>query len=190
MRQLGTAILALSLLLVACSSGTPTPDTIVEIAERTVEIPVTVEVTREVEVAVTELVTEIVEVTRLVPVTITPTPTLLMTPTPSNTPTITPTATDTPLPTNTPNRMLTATAEAFAPLIEDRGDGIYLVNVDIAPGIWRNNWEGDDCYWKRSTRTGDIIDNHFGLGGGTVFIAATDFTVEFDGCGQWTYLGQ
>src|SRR5688572_17427405 len=190
MRLWGVALLACALGMVACTSATPTPLTVVEVAEHTVEVPVTVEVTREVEVevSVTELVTQIVEITRLVPVTVTPTPTPLMTPTPSNTPTITPTATDTPLPTNTPNAAQTSTAEAFGELVEPKGDGFYLVNVDIAPGVWRSNGTGDGCYWATTRQTGSIIDNHFGASGGTAYIAASAFQVEFDDCGTWEYL--
>ena len=84
----------------------------------------------------------------------------------------------------------TATAEAWARLIEPKGDGFYLINIDIAPGIWRSTGTGDSCYWAVTDRTGDIIDNHFGMAGGTAYIPATGFQVEFDDCGIWEYLGQ
>jgi hypothetical protein len=114
--------------------------------------------------------------------------TQIVTPTPTPTPRFTPT--DTGTPTSTPNRALTATARAFAQLIAPHGDGFYLVGVDIAPGLWRSNGTGNDCYWERLTRTGDIIDNHFGLAGGTVNISTTDFQFHAQDCGQWEYLGQ
>ncbi|HPH98135.1 MAG TPA: hypothetical protein PKW33_19775 [Anaerolineaceae bacterium] len=102
------------------------------------------------------------------------------TPTPLYTATITPTPTQTPLPSPT-----------LDPLTEDKAPGVYLVNVDIAPGLWRNNGVTENCYWQRSSKTGGIIDNYFGLGGGTIFIAATDFQVELHvECGTWTYLGR
>jgi hypothetical protein len=189
MKQLGAALLVLAMAAVACSTATPTPQTIIEVAQQTVEVPVTIEVTREVEVEVTQIVTEIVEITRLVPVTVTPPPTPLMSATPSNTPTITPTPTDTPLPTSTPNRMQTATAEAFAALIEPKGDGFYLVNVDITPGIWRSTGSQDDCYWSVTQADGDIMDNHFGMAGGTAYISPSAFQVEFNDCGRWEYIG-
>lgn len=112
--------------------------------------------------------------------------------TPTKTPIASPTETlvpsETPLPSETPDRAQTATAKAFAALTEPRGNGIFLVNVDIAPGVWRNNGSGDQCYWKRSKVNGDIIDNHFGQAGGTIFIARTDFQIEFNGCGRWDYI--
>jgi hypothetical protein len=74
-------------------------------------------------------------------------------------------------------------------LYVDHDPGIYLVNVDIAPGVWRSQGSGDDCYWQRSDKTGDIIDNHFGFAGGTIYIAPSDFSVQLDAeCGTWTYL--
>ncbi len=99
-------------------------------------------------------------------------------PTPLYTSTITPTPTKTPIPTNTPD-----------PLKADKGAGNYLVNVDIAPGVWRNDSTSSECYWKRSTKTGDIIDNYYGMGSGTIYISPTDFSVELQAeCGTWTYL--
>jgi hypothetical protein len=110
------------------------------------------------------------------PVIIIVTPTL--SPTPLYTSTITPTPSNTPVPTNTPNA-----------LQADKGPGNYLVNVDIAPGVWRNDGNSKGCYWQRSDKTGDIIANDFGMGGGTMYIAPTDFSVEMDAeCGNWTYL--
>ena len=72
----------------------------------------------------------------------------------------------------------------------DKYDGFYLVNVDIAPGIWQSLGTQDDCYWEISTKTGDIIDNHFGMAGGTMYIAASAYQVMMEDCGTWTYLGQ
>lgn len=109
--------------------------------------------------------------------------------TPLFTPTDTLTPTNTLPPTNTPNVAKTATAQAFAKLTKDKSPGMYLVNVDIAPGIWRSQGSGDSCYWQRSTKTGSIIDNHFGMAGGTIYISPSDFSVQLDKeCGSWVYL--
>jgi len=124
-----------------------------------------------------------IEVTRIVIVTPTATET------PLYTPTITPTPTKTPTTTPTPNAAKTATAQAIARLIAPKGDGFYLVNVDIAPGVWLSKGTQDNCYWARTRKNGDIIDNHFGLAGGTMYIAATDFQVQMQDCGRWTYIG-
>jgi hypothetical protein len=88
------------------------------------------------------------------------------------------------IPIPTPDAAQTQQAGLFGP----HDDGFFLVNVDIAPGVWRSDGNADNCYWKTSTATGDIIDNHFGMAGGTAYIGPTDFQVEFDGCGTWTYL--
>jgi hypothetical protein len=94
-------------------------------------------------------------------------------------PLYTPTITNTPAPP-------TATTD---PLKADKSDGFYLVNVDIAPGVWRSTGTGVDCYWSLTTATGDIINNHFGQSGGTAYIPADAFQIEFKNCGIWVYLG-
>lgn len=74
-------------------------------------------------------------------------------------------------------------------LFDEKQPGIYLVNVDIAPGIWRNNGTSDECYWEITTESGDVIDNHMGMSGGTANIPATAFQVTFEKeCGTWTFL--
>lgn len=35
----------------------------------------------------------------------------------------------------------------------------------------------------------NILDNHYGMAGGTVTIWASDYEVEFNDCGMWEYLG-
>lgn len=125
-----------------------------------------------------------VEVTRIVVVEVTQT----YTPTPLYTPTITNTPTETPPPTDTPNVAMTATEKAMAALRSPKGDGFYLVNVDIAPGVWRSGGDGDHCYWSVTRANGDIIDNDFGMAGGTAYIPPTAFQVEFENCGRWTFI--
>jgi hypothetical protein len=100
------------------------------------------------------------------------------------TPTIIYTPTITPTPTNT--RTITPTIN---PLTLSRGNGFYLVGIDIAPGLWRSQGNAEDCYWSITTRTDDIINNHFGMSGGTMYIPATAFQVQLEDCGNWVYLG-
>jgi len=169
MKKLGLILVMLVILLTGCT------ETIVEVKE--------VEVTRIVEVEVTRIVE--VEVTRIVTATFTPTP--LFTPTITLTPTNTSTPTNTPTITSTPNVVQTEQAREWVRLTRDRGSGFYLVNVDIAPGIWRSTPGLDGCYWKVSSATGDIIANHFGMSGGTAYIPSTAFQVQFDDCGIWTF---
>ena len=55
------------------------------------------------------------------------------------------------------------------------GDDFYLVNTEIAPGVWRSQGTGDGCYWEFDGRSGNIINNHFGMTGGIMYIPATAF---------------
>lgn len=119
-----------------------------------------------------------------------------LTPNPTYTPKIVVvTATFTSTPLYTPTDTLTPT-ETFTPTFtpdfrtQDRGDGFYLVNIDIMPGIWRSLGTQDDCYWEISDKFGDIIDNHFGMAGGTMYVASSAYQVMLEDCGTWTYLGE
>lgn len=78
---------------------------------------------------------------------------------------------------------------ALDPLFQPKGDGFYLVGVDIAPGIWRSNGTGTKCYWEVTEKNGDILDNDFGMAGGTAYISPDAFQVKFEDCGTWTYMG-
>jgi hypothetical protein len=109
---------------------------------------------------------------------------IIVTPTATQTPNYTPTMTATPAPTDPP----TNTPD---PLYGPHEPGIYLVNIDIGPGIWRSdpNTKSDDCYWVITDPKGEIIDNHFGMSGGTMYISPNAFQVEMESaCGIWTFL--
>ena len=127
-------------------------------------------------------------------------PTYTPLPTYTQAPTYTPTTqaapTDKPVPTLTPIVMITAIPSeppslTSDPLYQVKRPGIYLVHVDIAPGVWRSEPSSTDrCYWKITDRTGDIIENHLGQSGGTMYVPANAFQVELrPDCGNWTYLG-
>ncbi len=98
---------------------------------------------------------------------------------------VTPIFTFTPVNTATITNTPTATID---PLKQLKGPGFYLVNVDIAPGVWRSTGTGSECYWEVTTKTGDIIANHFGQSGGTAYIPPDAFQVNFQKCGTWEYL--
>jgi hypothetical protein len=123
----------------------------------------------------------------IIVVTATGTSTSEYTPTPSQTPTITFTPSITPNveQTSAARQQATETARLTSP----KGDGFYLVGIDIAMGTWRSTAGYEGCYWSLNDKQGDINDNHFGDSGGTVHIRASDYEVQFDDCGQWTYLG-
>jgi hypothetical protein len=69
---------------------------------------------------------------------------------------------------------------------EPKADGFYTVGVEIAPGIWQSDGDGDNCFWQRLNDHQDTIDNHFGLAGGTMAIQPTDYEVQMKDCGTWT----
>lgn len=111
-------------------------------------------------------------ITKIVTITFTPTPEF----TPTNT--LPPTKTQIPSPT-------------ISPLALPHGPGVYLVGIDIEPGVWRNNSSNDNCYWKITTKTDDIINNYYGMGGGTMYIPSNGFQVIMEKeCGKWIYLGK
>jgi hypothetical protein len=106
------------------------------------------------------------------------------------TPTSTPTPKFTPTETTLPTETMPPTP-TIDPLYADKSAGFYLVGIDIGAGVWRSDGQTDDCYWSITSKTGDIINNHFGMGGGTMYVMASGYQVELgDDCGTWTYLGQ
>jgi hypothetical protein len=91
--------------------------------------------------------------------------------------TLTPTDTSTPTPTEDPTKT-------------KKSPGFYLVGDEISPGVWRSLGTSDSCYWSITDRTGDIINNHFGMAGGTMYIPTSAFQVELDAdCGSWEFIG-
>lgn len=67
-----------------------------------------------------------------------------------------------------------------------KGDGVYVVGVDIEPGRYRSDG-GSSCYWARLTADGtDIIDNYLGDGQAVVTVQATDGLLEVSGCAPFT----
>jgi hypothetical protein len=118
---------------------------------------------------------------------------LSATPKSTSTPIIPPTATKTQTPAFTPTITMTPTitptvTPTLDPLKKAKGSGMYLVNVDIAPGVWRSDGKNDNCYWKVSSATGGIIRNYYGMAGGTIYIPESGFQVELNDCGTWTFL--
>ncbi len=73
-----------------------------------------------------------------------------------------------------------------------RGDGVYKVGTDFAPGRWKSISDAtqtQSCYWARVSSDGSIIDNFFGYGGTTIYVNASDFAVEIKDCSLMVYLG-
>jgi len=79
--------------------------------------------------------------------------------------------------------------QAAAALTAPHGDGLWTVGLEIAAGQWRSNGTGDSCYWQRSPdgNPDDIIDNHFGLAGGTVTLQDGE-EFETSRCGTWEFV--
>ncbi len=72
--------------------------------------------------------------------------------------------------------------------VAPKGDGHYIVGVDMAPGLWLNDGKSSKCYWERANSTQDINDNYRGFGGGVVMLRPTDFEFYTSGCGTWKML--
>lgn len=70
-----------------------------------------------------------------------------------------------------------------------KGDGVYLVGIDINPGTYRNSG-GSSCYWKRASGTsgdfGEILANGNESGPAVVTIEASDVAFTSKRCGSWT----
>jgi hypothetical protein len=70
-----------------------------------------------------------------------------------------------------------------------KGDGIYRLGENMAPGLWYSDGSADNCYWQISPiGSSDIIDNHFGSAGGSVTLQAGQ-QFETRNCGNWTHQG-
>lgn len=65
------------------------------------------------------------------------------------------------------------------------GNGVWEVGVDIQPGKYKTAG-GIDCYWKKSSQSGDIIANDIVSGPVTVIVEPAVFTFESNDCGTWT----
>ena len=172
-----TRIIPFLIVLALLSACTPKPEQLAPYIEQTVQaIP-----THTAYPTNTPYATHTAYPTYTKPPTTTPiiklvTPTYTFTPIYTATATIPPT--ETPKPSPTPD-----------PLKTNKKPGIYLVNVTIAPGVWLSLGTGTNCYWEITTRTGDIINNHFGMAGGTCYIPPSAFQVTFEKeCGNWQFL--
>lgn len=92
-------------------------------------------------------------------------------------PTATTANTPTPIPTDTP----TGPRDQF-------GDGLWRVNIDIIPGMYRTEG-GEDCYWERikdfSGGFESIIANGNQSGPIVAEVAATDAGFGSQRCGVW-----
>lgn len=63
--------------------------------------------------------------------------------------------------------------------------GFYLVNSEIAPGLWRTTGDSDSCYWELNDNKNNILDNFYGMAGGTIYISPTAFELRLDAeCGN------
>jgi len=75
-------------------------------------------------------------------------------------------------------------------LTAPKGDGAYLVGVEIAPGLWRSEaGQEEGCYWVRRKYDGIIQEQYLGPSGVTVQVRPDDYEIEFSGCGTWEYQG-
>jgi len=68
-------------------------------------------------------------------------------------------------------------------------DGTYVVGKELNPGTYVAMPTGG-CYWERTDRNGEIIDNNFSNGARVQFtVEPSDYSVSVQGCGEWTRAG-
>lgn len=81
------------------------------------------------------------------------------------------------------NAKLTAEGRIFGP-------GTFLVGKDIKPGTYFVT-DVDGCYWERTNRNGDTIDNYFTNGAKRVqvTIRSSDYSFNSERCGEWHPVG-
>jgi hypothetical protein len=76
---------------------------------------------------------------------------------------------------------------------EPFGPGTWLVNQEIAPGLWQNSDSSEGCSWSRlkaldggATALGDT---GFGYATIVIEINGTDRAFDSKGCGTWSRVG-
>lgn len=76
--------------------------------------------------------------------------------------------------------------------IEDDGNYTVGKDGDMSPGTWKSGADptwGSDCYWARINQsTGNIIQNHFGVGGITVRLSEGDIFETNNDCTTWFFI--
>jgi hypothetical protein len=153
------ALLIAFILLFSACGKTPAP----EVVTNQITKLATVEVTRLATVEVTRLAT--FEVTRLFVVTAT-----YSGPTETPSPTATRTSSPTPKPTVDQTK-------------SDKGDGSYMVGIEIAPGVWRSSGgnPSEECWIQIKSFSGDLAGIAGDLPGGTIRIPGGQYIVYIGG---------
>lgn len=65
-------------------------------------------------------------------------------------------------------------------------DGTYRVGKKVPPGTYFAKPGGDGCYWERTDRAGNIIDNNYSNGLRVeMTVDDADFSITVEGCGEW-----
>lgn len=66
------------------------------------------------------------------------------------------------------------------------GSGTFKVGDDIKAGTYFTT-DVEGCYWERTDRNGNIIDNYFSAGAARVqvTIRSSDYSFNSDSCGEW-----
>jgi len=74
-------------------------------------------------------------------------------------------------------------------------EGTYRVGAEfqVSPGVWKSallpTWS-NSCYYERtSPLTGNIIDNHFGIGGLSIRLYEGEIFETNDDCTPWVFVG-
>lgn len=61
------------------------------------------------------------------------------------------------------------------------GEGTYIVGEDIKPGTYKSAG-GENCYWERSSKDGDIIANDLSDGPAVMNVRSSDYSVSVSNC--------
>lgn len=70
-----------------------------------------------------------------------------------------------------------------------KGPGFYLVPSEIKPGTWKSDGNHDFCYWQVAKADGTIMQNYFGMAGGSMYVPPNAYEVQLaEECGNWTFV--
>ncbi|MFF4158450.1 hypothetical protein [Streptomyces sp. NPDC001678] len=91
------------------------------------------------------------------------------------------------------NLVTDAKGAGTTPATEARGNGMYRVGLDIAPGTYTSQGNKEGCYWERdkdALHSGDsVIANENVTGNGIVTLTTEDAYFKTSGCTDWKKTG-
>jgi hypothetical protein len=70
-------------------------------------------------------------------------------------------------------------------IMQPKGDGYYIVGVDISIGTWESQGTGSLCLWELTDQNQENIRFGMGPAGGAATITEDSYEFYTTGCGEW-----